>query len=84
MFIKAVHKNPQDIDYEIQCGLGVLFNLSNEYDKAIDCFRTALQVKPDVSLYFLSITLFNDGRTKCNQGQNFTGHNVADIILRKK
>lgn len=50
IFNEAAQLSPEDADVHIV--LGVLYNLSREYDKAIDSFKTAIKLKPqDYSLW---------------------------------
>ncbi|WVQ94953.1 hypothetical protein IAU59_002043 [Kwoniella sp. CBS 9459] len=63
--IEVARKSPEEVDADVQVALGVLFNGTEEYLKAEDCFLSALEVRPNDWLLHnrLGATLANSGRS---------------------
>ncbi|KAK1796751.1 hypothetical protein P4O66_009767 [Electrophorus voltai] len=48
LYVEAAQENPDRIDPDLQTGLGVMYNLSSEFNKAVEAFNAALSVRPEV------------------------------------
>ncbi|KAF8894037.1 hypothetical protein BD779DRAFT_1609638 [Infundibulicybe gibba] len=66
LMVMARSDTSGEVDADIQIALAVLLNTNEDYDKAQDCFRTALAVRPDDWLLYnrVGATMANSGHAE--------------------
>uniref|UniRef100_A0A0K0EMB8 TPR_REGION domain-containing protein n=1 Tax=Strongyloides stercoralis TaxID=6248 RepID=A0A0K0EMB8_STRER len=64
-FLDVARKNSGQIDVELQNALGILYNIGNNYSRAIDSLKLAVSSRPDDPRLWnrLGATLANDDKT---------------------
>ncbi|KAF9583508.1 hypothetical protein BGW38_009302 [Lunasporangiospora selenospora] len=87
LFLEAARSNPgENLDPDVQIALGVLFNVSEEYEKAVDCFRAALNLKPDDYMLWnkYGATLANSHNTSAAIEAYFNALNINPSYIRAR
>ena len=87
VLLSAASSNPgETLDPEVQTALGVLFNISSDFEKAVDCFQAALSTSPrDYSLWNrLGATLANAGQSERALDAYFKALEINPNYLRTR
>ncbi|CAO3563844.1 unnamed protein product [Mortierella alpina] len=87
LFLEAARTNPgENLDPDVQIALGVLFNVSEEYEKAVDCFRAALNLRPDDYMLWnkYGATLANSHNTSAAIEAYFNALNINPSYIRAR
>ncbi|KAF9432009.1 hypothetical protein BGZ76_011410 [Entomortierella beljakovae] len=87
LFLEAARTNPgENLDPDVQIALGVLFNVSEEYEKAVDCFRAALNLRPDDYMLWnkYGATLANSHNTEAAIEAYFNALNINPSYIRAR
>ncbi|RKO94197.1 hypothetical protein BDK51DRAFT_15452 [Blyttiomyces helicus] len=87
MFLDAVRSAPgMEMDADIQVGLGVLFNVSEEYGKAVDCFEAALSKRPQDYMLWnkLGATLANSNQPDRAMDAYFNALSINPSYVRAR
>jgi peroxin-5 len=85
MFLQAAMREGE-LDSDVQIGLGVLFNVSEEYEKAVDCFQAALSQRPhDYMLWNkLGATLANSSDASRAMDSYFHALSINPSFIRAR
>jgi len=73
-FVTQSEQQGDVVDADVQVALAVLLNTTEDYSKAVDCFLTALAVRPDDWLLYNRV-----GATMANSGQ---AHDALEYYYR--
>ncbi|CAG8446072.1 9893_t:CDS:2, partial [Funneliformis caledonium] len=87
LFIQAALLNPgENLDPDVQVGLGILYNVSEEYNKAVDCFQTALSLRPNDYLLWnkLGATLANARESEKAVNAYFNALEINPLYVRAR
>ncbi|KAI8584207.1 hypothetical protein K450DRAFT_218657 [Umbelopsis ramanniana AG] len=87
LFLEAARSSPgEEMDADVQVGLGVLFNVSEEYQKAVDCFKAALASRPQDYLLWnkLGATLANSHETSAAIDAYFNALEINPSYIRAR